>query len=259
MSVILKELFLFFIIYAFLGWIIEVVYHVFTLKKFVNRGFLNGPVCPIYGYGAVIMLLVLDHVVDMPIYVFIVGAITASILEYVTGYVLERLFEVRWWDYSEMKYNIRGYVSLVFTILWGIASVILAELLHPLVLKFVGLFSLEVIDIFIVTTFIIISLDLLVTVISLLEFKKIVLGLKETKMEFTAKLEIIQENSKLVRLKDYLEEEEVIRVFESKMKKLLEDRPIRYRRTHRKFLKSYPNLVSGELGSKIQEIIGRKK
>lgn len=256
MSEILGKLFLYFIIYAFLGWVLEVIYHLYKQGKLVNRGFLNGPVCPIYGFGAVIMLLVLDNLIDKPFYVFIIGAIVASLLELVTGYVLEKLFQVRWWDYSNMKYNIGGYVSLLFSFYWGIGSVILAEVLHPLVVNFVGLFSRGLVNSFLSAAFIVINIDAIVTLISLLEFRKIIRVLKETKSEFSARLD---ENARITKLKDQLEEKEVVKIFERKMLDIMEYRSMRYRSIHKKFLRAYPNLIPGEIASRIQEIIFNRR
>ena len=105
-----------FIIYAFLGWCSEVAFAAVNKGKFVNRGFLNGPVCPIYGVGMLIVVLCLWSLRDRPLLLFLGSALLTTALEFVTGFVLEKFFHDKWWDYSDMPFNIKGYVCLKFTV-----------------------------------------------------------------------------------------------------------------------------------------------
>ena len=118
-----------FIIYAFLGWCSEVAFAAVNKGKFVNRGFLNGPVCPIYGVGMLIVVLCLWNLRDRPL-LFLGSALLTTALEFVTGFVLERFFHDKWWDYSDMPFNIKGYVCLKFTILWGLAASFIIGAIH---------------------------------------------------------------------------------------------------------------------------------
>ena len=119
-----------FIIYAFLGWCSEVAFAAVNKCKFVNRGFLNGPVCPIYGVGMLIVVLCLWNLRDRPLLLFLGSALLTTALEFVTGFVLERFFHDKWWDYSDMPFNIKGYVCLKFTILWGLAASFIIGAIH---------------------------------------------------------------------------------------------------------------------------------
>ena len=119
-----------FIIYAFLGWCSEVAFAAVNKGKFVNRGFLNGPVCPIYGVGMLIEVLCLWNLRDRPLLLFLGSALLTTALEFVTGFVLERVFHDKWWDYSDMPFNIKGYVCLKFTILWGLAASFIIGAIH---------------------------------------------------------------------------------------------------------------------------------
>ena len=119
-----------FIIYAFLGWCSEVAFAAVNKGKFVNRGFLNGPVCPIYGVGMLIVVLCLWNLRDRPLLLFVGSALLTTALEFVTGFVLERFFHDKWWDYSDMPFNIKGYVCLKFTILWGLAASFIIGAIH---------------------------------------------------------------------------------------------------------------------------------
>lgn len=120
-----------FIIYSILGWCCEVAFAAIVDGKFVNRGFLFGPYCPIYGFGVSFVLLCLNPIKDNFIVLFFCSVILTSLLEFITGYVLEKLFHQRWWDYSKERFNIKGYVCLKFSIMWGLACLIVVDIVHP--------------------------------------------------------------------------------------------------------------------------------
>lgn len=123
-----------FFIYAFLGWCTEVCYAATIRGRFVNRGFLNGPWCPVYGFGVVIVLSFLEPLKDNLLLLFLGSVVLTSALEWLTGFVLEKLFAQRWWDYSDQPFNISGYICLRFSLAWGFACVFVVKLLHPTVL-----------------------------------------------------------------------------------------------------------------------------
>ena len=123
-----------FFIYAFLGWCTEVSYAALKSGRFVNRGFLNGPVCPVYGCGAVIVLWVLEPLRGNLLLLFLGSVALTSLLEWLTGFVLERLFHQRWWDYSQEPFNLNGYICLRFSIAGGLAGLFVVKLVHPSVL-----------------------------------------------------------------------------------------------------------------------------
>ena len=129
----LYELFAYFYIYAFLGWIAEVGFHAVTRGEFVNRGFLNGPVCPIYGFGVTGILLILGELINKPWVVLLVGIALPTLIELATGWILDKFFHNKWWDYSNCKFNFKGYICLSFSLLWGLASVCVICVLHPAV------------------------------------------------------------------------------------------------------------------------------
>lgn len=127
----LRIMFLLFILYSFLGWLMEVILVSIQTKKPTDRGFLIGPVCPIYGVGALLITLLLSkYINDLPA-LFIMGALLGAILEYFTSYIMEKIFKTRWWDYSDKKYNINGRISLTTTIGFGALGVILIHFLNP--------------------------------------------------------------------------------------------------------------------------------
>lgn len=127
----------FFFLYCFLGWIFESAYVSLKKRKPVNRGFLRLPMLPLYGFGAIMMLWVSLPVQDNIILVYLSGVLGATILEYVTGYVMERLFRIKYWDYSSQKYNLHGYICLSSSIAWGFLTLFMTDVIHKPIERFV--------------------------------------------------------------------------------------------------------------------------
>ncbi len=128
---------LFFYLYCFLGWCIETTYVSICRKRFVNRGFMRGPFLPIYGSGAVMMIWAVIPIGNSIPLVFIVGSLAATVLEYITGVCMEALFQVRYWDYSNKKWNLHGHICFGNSFWWGVLSVILTFVIHPPIEAFV--------------------------------------------------------------------------------------------------------------------------
>ncbi len=149
----------FFYIYCFLGWCFESAYVSIKEQRLVNRGFLRGPVIPIYGFGAVTMLFVSYPYKDDILACFISGMIGATTLEYVTGVVMEQLFKVKYWDYSNQKFNYNGYICLSSSIVWGIFTVLLDNVFHHFVVNMLSLFSDTAITIIVTIVSIIFAFD----------------------------------------------------------------------------------------------------
>ena len=137
------EICMYFLLYSFLGWVIEVIYHAVTQGKIVNRGFLNGPVCPVYGFGMLVVLMpgstvssgtdAASGVSQMsPLLLFLFGMLLATAVELAAGWLLDRLFHARWWYYSEKPLNLHGYICFEFSIIWGLAIVAVVKIVHPL-------------------------------------------------------------------------------------------------------------------------------
>ncbi|HCX64082.1 MAG TPA: hypothetical protein DHN33_02575 [Eubacteriaceae bacterium] len=130
-----------FFAYSMMGWLLEVMYAYYREKRFVNRGFLYGPMCPIYGTGTVLMLWIFDFLRANEIFnfyesmigVFFFGFFFASLMELIVGMVLEKMFKTRWWDYSDRKFNIKGYIALQFSALWGVGSLVILFLINPVI------------------------------------------------------------------------------------------------------------------------------
>ena len=135
----LYQILAYFLIYSCLGWCLEVVYAAATTGQIVNRGFLNGPVCPIYGFGMVIVLFALTPFARSTLALYIGGVILPSALELVGGWALYRLYHTRWWDYSDKPFNIGGYICLEFSLLWGVGTLVMMKAIHPTIAGLVEL------------------------------------------------------------------------------------------------------------------------
>lgn len=131
------HLFYFFMIYSVMGWVFETCLVSVTNKQFVNRGFLNGPFCPIYGVGASLVYLLLTPLGDHYIILYFCGMLLTTAVEYMTAAIMEALFHTKWWDYSDRRYHIKGRVCLSVSILWGFFSIIMLKIFQPIVLRFV--------------------------------------------------------------------------------------------------------------------------
>ena len=121
---------IFFYLYCFFGWIFESSYVSILKRRFVNRGFLRIPMLPLYGSGAVMMLVVSEPFQDSLLLTWVSGVIGATILEYVTGWAMEQLFKVRYWDYSNQKFNLHGYICLSSSIAWGFLTIFMTHVIH---------------------------------------------------------------------------------------------------------------------------------
>lgn len=130
---------LFFFFYCFCGWVWESCYVSVRQHRWVNRGFLHGPLLPIYGSGAIVVLLATLRVQESLLLIYLVGMLAATVLEYFTGAAMERLFKVRYWDYTNQKCNLKGYICLSSTLAWGVFSILLVKGIQPPVARLLSL------------------------------------------------------------------------------------------------------------------------
>lgn len=155
----ISSYFLLFIIYSNLGWLMEVTLKSIELKKFINRGFLIGPICPIYGYGCLLIIILLKNFTSNIVLLFFSSVIICSILEYLTSYIMEKLFKARWWDYSRRKYNINGRICLNTMIPFGLLGCLMMYVVNPFLESKILLIDPKVRLILAITLFIIYMID----------------------------------------------------------------------------------------------------
>ena len=185
--------FLWLMIYSVIGWVYESTICSIGQRKLINRGFLNGPYCPIYGTGAVLVLLVLGRIQN-PVLLFFAGAVLTCSLEYLTSWLMEKLFHARWWDYSKRKFNIGGRVCLIGAIVFGAFSVVLILVLHPWVKSLTDRLTDTALTWICAILFIGIVSDLIVTVKGLLGthavFAEYAVLLQQKRRELSEKLRL---------------------------------------------------------------------
>ena len=195
----IKLYFILYIIYSFIGWVIEVIATSKDNKGFVNRGFLIGPYCPIYGTCALLMILILPNQENIFL-LFLMSLLICSISEYLTSYVMEKLFKARWWDYSSRRFNLNGRICLKISLGFGLLGVILVRYVNPFITSYLIKIPNNIVDIIFYILIIIFAID------NIISFK-VVLKIKETtkfiKMdntrEITEKVTAILGNSFLVK------------------------------------------------------------
>lgn len=154
--------FMLFITYSFIGWVVEVINEMIMNKKIVNRGFLIGPYCPIYGCGSLLMILLITNTGDL-VGTFLKIVFICAILEYTTSYLMEKIFKTRWWDYSKNRYNINGRICLETMSLFGIGGCILLYLVNPVIMNFYQMIPNLLMTIICIILLIIFVLDLIVS------------------------------------------------------------------------------------------------
>lgn len=176
------DIVIYFALYSFIGWMLETIYASISKKKFINRGFLHGPFCPIYGFGAILIIQLLiflnnslSIVSESTTVKILLAMLLTTILEYITGYILEKIFNCKWWDYSNNFLNLHGRVCIKYSIFWGILSYILITFIHPITVKYVAFLNIS--TKFIMTAIIIIYFifDTIKSVTEIIDLKQVVL------------------------------------------------------------------------------------
>lgn len=132
MTYTLSDITWLFFLYSFAGWCVEVCYAALRRRRFVNRGFVNSPFCPIYGFGSALFAVFLPELTSRPFFLFLGGMLLATVLEYSTGMLMEKIFRKKLWDYSDIKYNLGGYVCVRYALLWGALALLTMLVTNPL-------------------------------------------------------------------------------------------------------------------------------
>lgn len=170
---------MFFFFYSFVGWICECTYCSYINKKWTNRGFLFGPICPIYGAGALAMLFTLTWCVKNPFITIVLGMIVCDVVEYITSFLMEKLFHARWWDYSDRKFNINGRICLHHTFFWALGAAGFMYVIDPFIGRKILTAIPEKYHIYILIVILsIFGIDFIMAVKNAIDIKKIVDGWK---------------------------------------------------------------------------------
>ena len=194
-------LFIWFIIYSFFGWVYESLWASFNEKQWVNRGFLSGPVIPIYGFGALLILFCLLRYYEDPVVIFVFGVIITSALEYFVSFLLEKIFHNKWWDYSNKKYNINGRICLQNSLAFGVLSLIIIYVVTPGYYFLFSLFDFKLWMILAIIFTVIFVLDVIYSIIIAYNLRNRIIIVEELKNEKIALIPVIFEK----RLRESIE------------------------------------------------------
>ena len=218
----IRILFIMFIAYSIIGWGIEVINNYIYNRNWVNRGFLIGPYCPIYGLGAIIMTILINSKNDI-ITVFIEAVVICSVLEYLTSYIMEKMFKIRWWDYSKDKYNINGRVCLRTMIGFGIGGVAIVLVASPNMLLLINFLSTKSINILSLVLLILFLTDLITSYTIISGLKKIPKKVRKDSTEEVTKMVkevLISKNYFYKRLvKSFPDFEAIVKKYDKKIEK----------------------------------------
>ncbi len=256
--------FILFIIYSFLGWCMEMVVCFCADKKWVNRGFLLGPICPIYGWGCLIITILLKRYLDDPIVLFVMAVVLCSILEYFTSYIMEKLFKARWWDYSDRKYNINGRICLDNAVLFGALGLLLSYIINPFVVKMLGFVPTLIFNIVAIVLLVLFVVDNVISFKVISSFTKVAKTIKkDSTEEITKKVrEILVKQGylyrRLVSAFNFQASEKLIQNIKTrvvnetlKAKKMITDGIDKTNQTKDKIIQEYKDRVN-ELKAKIK-------
>ncbi len=166
---VLYEIVFIFIIYSFIGWVLESLYKSILQKRIVNSGFLGGPFCPIYGCGALIMYFALESLKSNIVFLFLAGFIILSIWEYIVGFFLELVFKTKYWDYSDKFCNINGRVCLLNSFFWGVLGILFILVIHPFIVDMVSFIPRTYVIVFLVVSSTYILADTIVTATNIIK------------------------------------------------------------------------------------------
>ena len=233
------------IIYSFLGWVVESLYKTIRQRKLVNSGFLYGPLCPIYGFGAIIMLIFLRDLKNNVPLLFVAAFFILSIWEYIVAIVLEKLFKTKYWDYSDYKYNIHGRVCLLNSFFWGILAVVFIEFVHPPIRNLVSEVSGNIQMYANISLFVLMIIDLIFSIIKVYNINLSLETMENLAKNIKAQLEKIKnyagtkakESETLEKMQTVLDE----------LKQKQEALKVKLQKQTDRFRKAFPTMKSEKL------------
>jgi len=248
-------LFLVFTVYSFLGWLCESIFCSIPAGKFINRGFLNGPFCPIYGVGGVFVVFILTPFQHNLFVLYFAGVVLTSVLEYVTGLALELIFHTKYWDYSDHKINFQGRVCLVNSLLFGVMCVVGMWFIHPALMRALGMIPASVIPVLSIGFMLYFTCD---TVISV-----------HTVLQLNGKLDELQNILDEIKQKAAAAKTETIESIQAAFDSLLDDDTLSYLKTlyekfdnmleeskvsQRRVIKAFPTMKSIQNNESLQRV-----
>lgn len=192
----LFEILTYFIIYSFLGWVMESIVRSIAEKKIINTGFLIGPICPIYGIGAIIIFLFLNQFENNLVLLFLISVIVLTIWEYLVGVLLETIFHTKYWDYSDHKINFQGRVCLTNSICWGVLGILFVKYIHPFIQEMVAKVDIRLLHYTIGIISVVILVDIIISVVKIKNIKETLAKVEALNKEIKEKLREIKQLTK---------------------------------------------------------------
>ncbi len=241
----------YFVIYSLAGWILESVFRSICERKIINTGFLKGPFCPIYGVGAIIMIVFLDKFKENILLLFIMSIIILTIWEYIVGYFLEKAFNTKYWDYSDHKINFQGRICLTNSIFWGILGVIFIYYIHPFIEKELMFVNETVLQIVVYFITILLIIDAITSIIKVKNIHITLEKIENINKQIKEKIEEMK-NTSIEEEKETLQEnlDQIIENLNKKKNQILRRL---YKRVYR-LKKAFPAINSEE----ITQILNKK-
>lgn len=242
----------YFLIYSFLGWVMESIFRSIIEKRIINTGFLKGPICPIYGIGAFIMSNVLSNFSNNLILLFFSSMIILSLWEYIVGVFLEKVFHTKYWDYSDHKINFQGRICLSNSIYWGILGVLFIKYIHPFIQKIIGTINIDILHFVITISCIVFIVDVITSIVKVKNIRNALEKIEELNNEIKAKLKEIKiENNKQTEKIDITENlQKIIDDLNERRNKII----LRLYKNVYRLKKAFPAIDTKE----IREVLNRK-
>lgn len=245
------EITTYYMIYSFLGWVMESIVRSICEKKLINTGFLKGPFCPIYGIGATIMFLFLDGFQNKPILLFGIAIIILTVWEYLVGVFLEKAFHTKYWDYSNHKFNFQGRICLTNSICWGILGVLFVKYIHPFIQQIIEKVDISLLNYIVAIFFMVFLVDTITSVIHVKNIKTTLEKIENINKEIKEKLKEIK---KLKKKEEKTTTTESIQKIVDGLKKKRNKIILRlYKNVHR-LKKAFPAINTNE----ITEVLNQK-
>lgn len=240
----------YFIIYSVLGWIIESIYRSICERKVINTGFLKGPFCPIYGIGAVIMILFLQSFSSNIFLLFIISMLVLTLWEYIVAIILEKTFHIKYWDYSKNKFNFQGRICLLNSIYWGILGVVFIRIIHPFIESKILLIPELALQISVSIIIVIVLADAINTIIRVKNLRTTLEKIEKLNIQIKEKIQELKEQKFDDEKHIHIDLQEVVQSLEKKKRHIAYNL---YKRVAR-LKKAFPAIDSKE----ITEILNKK-
>ena len=244
------NIFFYLLLYSFIGWVLESIFKSFLEKQLVNSGFLKGPFCPIYGFGALIMLLTLNWLKGNIVLLFIISFFVLTIWEYIAGVVLEKVFKTKYWDYTDNFLNINGRVCLMNSIFWGILGVVFISYVNPFVEEKIALIPHDVLLYSTIIIYIFVVIDIIITTIKTIKIGDTVKKINELGDKIKLMLNKVKEHHK--ESKD--EDEKAIAKLKEEQSKL----KLNLYKTVKRLKLAFPTMKSETISNFLNEKIDKE-